>query len=81
VLVHHECFHRRASGTAIVIAPDDSTIVIGSQAGISLLSLPDLAVVKTLPTQLTHVHDLVYLPNGQMLFAAGDFGVKRIDLR
>lgn len=57
--------------TAIVIAPDDSTIAIGSQAGISLLSLPDLAVVKTLPTQLTHVHDLVYSPDGQMLFAAG----------
>ena len=57
--------------TAIAIAPDDSTVAIGSQAGLSLLSLPDLVIVKTLPTQLTHVHDLVYSPDGQTLFAAG----------
>jgi WD40 repeat protein len=57
--------------TAMAIAPDDSTVAIGSQAGISILSLPDLAVVKTLPTQLTHVHDWVYSADGKTLIAAG----------
>lgn len=57
--------------TAIAIAPDESTVAIGSQAGISVLSLPDLVVVKTLPTGLTHVHDLVYSADSQTLIAAG----------
>ena len=68
----------RASGvhaappiTAMSASPDGSTLAVGSQAGISVLSLPDLKPIKTLVTTLAHVHDLVYSTDGNLLVAVG----------
>lgn len=57
--------------TALDIAPDGKQVVLGSQLGIEIRSLPELAVIKKLPTELEHVHDLKFSPDGQTLLAAG----------
>lgn len=57
--------------TALEIAVDGKQVVLGSQLGIEIRSLPELAVIKKLPTELEHVHDLKFSPDGQTLLAAG----------
>lgn len=57
--------------TAVTIAPDEQQVVLGSQLGIEIRSLPDLNVTGKLATQLEHVHDLKFSPDGKSLLAAG----------
>lgn len=57
--------------TAVAMSPDGKHVVLGSQIGIELRGLPDLAVVESLSTKLEHVHDLKFSPDGQWLLAAG----------
>jgi WD40 repeat protein len=57
--------------TAAAFAPDGKQVVIGSQAGIEVRSWPELAVTGRLKTDLSHVHDLAFAPDGRSLLAAG----------
>ena len=63
--------HAEAPITAIAIAPDGKQVVLGSQLGIEIRSLPELAAIRKLATELEHVHDLQFSPDGQSLLAAG----------
>lgn len=56
---------------ALAVTPDGSQVITGSQAGIQIVSLPDLKHVRTLPTKLEHVHDLEFSPRGDLLTACG----------
>lgn len=57
--------------TAAALAPDGKQIVIGSQSGIEIRSWPELFAVGSLATELIHVHDLRFSPDGRTLLAAG----------
>lgn len=57
--------------TAAAFTPDGKQLLIGSQAGIEVLSWPDLKRVANLQTNLLHVHDLSFAPDGKTLLAAG----------
>jgi WD40 repeat protein len=57
--------------TAAAFAPDGKSVLIGSQAGIEIQSWPDLRVTGHLKTELAHVHDLAFAPDGRSLLAAG----------
>jgi WD40 repeat protein len=57
--------------TAAALTPDGKQIVIGSQNGIDIRSWPELVAVGSLATELIHVHDLRFSPDGQTLLAAG----------
>ena len=57
--------------TAAAIAPDGKHIVIGSQSGVEVWSWPELTVGGRLKTDLSHVHDLAFAPDGRTLLAAG----------
>ncbi len=63
--------HAAAPITAVAIAPDGKQIALGSQSGIEIRSWPDWVVIKTLSTELEHVHDLKFSPDGLSLLAAG----------
>lgn len=63
--------------TAAAFAPAGKTVVIGSQAGLRVLSWPDLKPLRKIDTELVHVHDLAFSPRGDRLLAAGgDPGVE-----
>jgi WD40 repeat protein len=57
--------------TAAAFAPDGTQVLIGSQAGIEVLSWPELKHVADIKTSLLHVHDLSFSPDGKTLLAAG----------
>lgn len=57
--------------TSATFTPDGKIILVGSQAGISLRTVPQLEQVASLPTQLAHVHDLRFSPDGDRLVAVG----------
>lgn len=57
--------------TAITFAPDGNSVVVGSQSGIQVLSWPALQPERTLDSELRHVHDLAFSPNGKGLATAG----------
>ena len=57
--------------TALAFASDRKQVVVGSQLGIEIRSLPDLTVTGKLSTELEHVHDLKFSPDGLSLLAAG----------
>ncbi|MCF7960898.1 MAG: hypothetical protein K9M08_09145 [Pirellula sp.] len=56
---------------AIVISPNRDAVLLGSQKGLELRSWPGMLFVGTIDTELTHVHDLKFSPDGTMLLAAG----------
>jgi WD40 repeat protein len=56
---------------ALAVAPDANRVLTGSQAGIEILSLPDLQRAGSLPTKLEQVHDLAFSPRGDWLAASG----------
>lgn len=57
--------------TALAITPDRQSLLLGSQAGLTERSLATLNPTRNVPTQLLHVHDLAFAPNGRTLAAAG----------
>lgn len=57
--------------TAVACSPDGKEVVVGSQQGVEIRSTDELCVIASLPTQLEHVHDLQFSPDGQTLLAAG----------
>jgi WD40 repeat protein len=57
--------------TAIVFSPNRDAVLLGSQKGLELRSWPSMLLVGTIDTELTHVHDLKFSPDGRMLLAAG----------
>jgi WD40 repeat protein len=57
--------------TAVVLSPDYQQVLLGSQEGISIRSWPDLTFVATIQTELIHIHDMRYSPDGSMILAAG----------
>lgn len=57
--------------TATAFAPDGKSVLVGSQAGLEILSWPDLKPVGKLDTDLAHVHDLAFSPDGTRLLVAG----------
>jgi WD40 repeat protein len=57
--------------TAAAFAKTGNHVVLGSQAGIQVLSWPDLKPGKGPITDLSHVHDLAFSPDGKSLLAAG----------
>jgi len=57
--------------TALAICPDGKQLLVGSQAGLTLLSLPSLQPRQTLPTRLQQIHDIQFSPDGRQFFAVG----------
>lgn len=57
--------------TAAAFTPDGKAVLVGSQAGIEVRSWPELKVTGELKTELAHVHDLAFAPDGGSLLAAG----------
>ena len=57
--------------TAAAFTPDGKSVLVGSQAGIVIRSWPELKVTGQLKTDLGHVHDLAFAPDGRTLLAAG----------
>jgi WD40 repeat protein len=57
--------------TAMAVTPDGTQLLVGSQSGIELHSLPDLASVGRIKSELQHVHDLQFSPDGTRLLVCG----------
>lgn len=57
--------------TALAICPDGQQLLVGSQAGLALLSLPALQPLQTLTTRLQQIHDIRFSPDGRQFFAVG----------
>lgn len=57
--------------TALALTPDGTGVLVGSQAGLELLRTSDLKPVRRLTTELLHLHDLSFSPDGKTLAAAG----------
>ncbi len=57
--------------TAVAVAPDGNSILVGSQVGVQILGWPNLNALCELDTDLGHVHDLQFSPDGNSLLAAG----------
>ncbi|MCI0357060.1 MAG: hypothetical protein L0211_01065 [Planctomycetaceae bacterium] len=56
---------------ALAITPNGAQVVTASQAGVQIHSLPDLAIKRSLATDLVQVHDLAFSPDGKLLAIAG----------
>lgn len=57
--------------TAVAIAPGGASVVLGSQLGLEIRQWPELRLEKTWTTELAHVHDLAFSPDGRRLLVAG----------
>ncbi len=57
--------------TALAMAPDESAIVAGSQAGIEIAEWPTLAPRQQHDVGITQVHDLEFSPDGTRLLIVG----------
>jgi WD40 repeat protein len=56
---------------ALAVSPDGTQLLAASQSGVQVLSLPKLEKQQSLDTQLVHVHDLAFSPDGAQLALAG----------
>ena len=56
---------------ALAVTPDGSQVLAGSQAGVQILSLPELKAVGAIATKLEQVHELAFSPKGDALAIAG----------
>ena len=57
--------------TALAVSMDGRELVAGSQAGMSVLSLPDLKVIRSHETELESIHDIRFSPDGRHIAVAG----------
>lgn len=57
--------------TALAISPGGEQVIVGSQAGVRIYAWPELKEEGALATELVHVHDLAFSPQGDRLLAAG----------
>lgn len=57
--------------TAAAFTPDGKQILLGSQDGIEVRTWPELKSDSRIKTELSHVHDLAFAPDGKTLLAAG----------
>jgi len=57
--------------TALAFDATGERVVVGSQAGLEVRDWPTLDVVGRLETELAHVNDLAFSPDGRTLAAAG----------
>ncbi len=57
--------------TALALSPDGQQVLVGSQQGITVHPLGSHEAVRRIDTQLEHVHDLKFSPDGQTLLAVG----------
>ncbi len=57
--------------TAAAFTPDGTGVLIGSQAGLSLLHWPELTPNGGLETRLENIHQIAFSPDGQRLLVAG----------
>lgn len=57
--------------TAASFVPAGDAVAIGSQDGIEIRSWPGLEWLRKLDSNLSHVHDLKFSPDGSVLLAAG----------
>lgn len=57
--------------TALSFSPDGKHVLAGSQSGIEVRSWPDLSPIRTLPTGLSQIHDIVFSPDRRRFSVAG----------
>lgn len=57
--------------TAITISPAGDSVVIGSQAGLTLLDWPDLQVRRIAKSKLPNIHDIAFSPDAQTIAVVG----------
>ena len=67
----------------LAVTPEAQRLVAASQAGVEVLSLPQLRRESKLACNLEHVHDLAFSPNGRSLALAGGSPAEkgRVELR
>ncbi|MCS7470668.1 WD40 repeat domain-containing protein [Stieleria sp. ICT_E10.1] len=57
--------------TSVVFAPDGSSVVACSQAGVTVYGWPDLKPLTTIQTSSPNLHELAFAPGGDRLAVAG----------
>jgi hypothetical protein len=57
--------------TAAAWTPTEDRFLTGSQRGVELRDCDDLSLIRRLPVELAHVHDLAFAPDGRRLLATG----------
>jgi len=57
--------------TAAAFTPDGQQLVIGSQNGLQIIDGPTLLPTRMLTTNLVHIHDVQFSPDGRSFVAAG----------
>ena len=65
------CQPTAAPVTALEFVSGGAELLVGSQAGLSQRSWPELDVQRTLPVKLQQIHDLRLSPNRKLLAVAG----------
>lgn len=68
---------------ALAIAPEGSSVLAGSQAGVQVLSLPGLVLQSKPKCDLEHIHDLALSPDGKTIALVGGSPAEqgRVELR
>ncbi len=57
--------------TALAVSPDGRNVLTGSQHGITVRSWPQFQELRDLATDLVHIHDLCFSPDGRRLLVSG----------
>lgn len=57
--------------TAATWTPDQRHVIVGSQAGARWFAWPSGEPLGAIPTELAHIHDLKFSPDGEFLLLAG----------
>jgi WD40 repeat protein len=71
LLVAPAAFAAEPPITALAFSPDGKSVLVGSQAGVQVHSWPELKPVRSLQTDVSHIHDLAFAPDAKTLAVAG----------